>query len=549
MLASLIINNVVLIDRLAIQFERGLCALTGETGAGKSILLDSLGLCLGARSESGLVRKDSDHALVAAEFDVPSTHPVFAFLRQHELNLESPLILRRSIQADGKSRAFLNDHPVSVSFLRSIGEMLVEIHGQFETQTLLNPKTHGDILDEYAGVQDLRVKVGQAWLGWQEARDSLQKRQEEIEKARAEEDYLSNALAQLEDLDPKQGEEEKLTSLRHRLMKREQTIENLVLIKNGLEQVQSTIGSLWRSMDKIRTGYDSLSTALGRLDAESQESSAQVETALIELQESDETLSDIDDRLFALKAQARKHACSIDELPQKREEISVLLKNIYGGTASLKELEDNVSKAKENYIELAKELSSQRKRAANKLDSLVLKELIPLKLENARFETSIEIISENEWAKNGIDRIQFLVATNKGANLGPLNKIASGGELARFMLALKVVLAELGAAQTLIFDEVDSGIGGATADAVGERLSRLSQKRQILVVTHSPQVAARARHHWIVQKTGKTNPTTKVLPLSSLTQRQEEIARMLAGAEITKEARSAASKLLEKSAA
>jgi len=549
MLASLIINNVVLIDRLTIQFERGLCALTGETGAGKSILLDSLGLCLGARSESGLVRKDSDQALVAAEFDVPPNHPVFGFLRQHEFNLESPLILRRSIQADGKSRAFLNDHPISITFLRQVGEMLVEIHGQFDTQTLLNPKTHGDLLDEYAGARDMRKSVEQAWVIWLEAQALLQKRQEEIARAQAEEDYLSNALMQLEELDPKQGEEEKLTSLRQRLMKREQTLENLAVIKDGIEQIQTTMGSLWRSVDKIRVTHDPLSSALARLDAESQECLALVESDLVELQESNESLSEIDDRLFALKAQARKHACSIDDLAQKKDEISQLLKNIHDGGTSLKALEEEVKKAKVRYIENAKELSSLRRTAAEKLDRLVLKELTPLKLEKARFETSIDSLVEAEWTKNGMDRIQFLVATNAGAKAGPLNKIASGGELARFMLALKVVLAELGAAQTLIFDEVDSGIGGATADAVGERLSRLSQKRQILVVTHSPQVAARAAHHWIVQKTGKTNPTTRVTPLSTSSQREEEIARMLAGAEITREARAAASKLLEKSAA
>lgn len=549
MLASLMINNVVLIDRLAIQFEAGLCALTGETGAGKSILLDSLGLALGARSESGLVRKDAEQAVVAAEFDVELDHPVFDILRHQGMDAESPLILRRSVNADGKSRAFINDHPVSVSLLKQVGEMLVEIHGQFDTQTLLNPRVHRGLLDEYAGTMRDVMNLEDLWQDWAKARETLSIRKEEMERARAEEQYLRAALEQLEELDPQEGEEEKLSGLRMRLMKREQNLENLSAASQGADEAQSVMNSVWRAAEKLGADGEKITAALDRANAELQEAAAQISALSAELEESEYSLGEIDDRLFALKAQARKHACRVDELPAKREELSGLLDAISHQEDTIAALEKNVKAARDSYVVKAKGISKERKSSAEKLDKLVAKELIPLKLEKARFETSVEEMGESEWGPHGMDRVQFLVATNPGSAAGALNKIASGGELARFMLALKVVLAEVGVAGTLVFDEVDSGIGGATADAVGERLSRLSQKRQILVVTHSPQVAARGAHHWIVAKTGRSNPTTKVIPLADNEAREEEIARMLAGAEITKEARAAASKLLEKRAA
>jgi DNA repair protein RecN (Recombination protein N) len=547
MLASLMINNVVLIDRLSIHFEPGLCALTGETGAGKSILLDSLGLALGARSESGLVRKEADQAVVAAEFDIPDNHRVFMLLTEQGIEIENPVILRRSVNADGKSRAFINDHPISVSLLKQIGEMLVEIHGQFDTQTLLNPRVHRGILDEYANVDTQTLR--QVWDDWKNAQDILIQRKADMERARAEEDYLRSALEQLDELSPKDGEEEKLTVLRARLMKREQILENLSNADTGVEEAQNVLNTVWRALEKTGQGSEELLAGLERVASELQEVSAGVQTMSAELSESEYSLTEIDDRLFSLKAQARKHACSVDELPLKHEEIANLLKSIGHQEDTLSALEKDVAAKRAHYISHADKISTKRKDSAQKLDKLVAKELIPLKLEKARFETQVTALSEAEWGPLGKDGIQFMVATNPGSQAGALNKIASGGELARFMLALKVVLAEVGVANTLVFDEVDSGIGGATADAVGERLARLSDGRQILVVTHSPQVAARAAHHWIVAKTGKTNPTTKVIALQDDAARREEIARMLAGAEITQEARAAASKLLEKSAA
>lgn len=546
MLAGLTIKNVVLIDQLSIQFEKGLCALTGETGAGKSILLDSLGLALGARSESGLVRKGEETANVSAEFDLPAKHPVFEFLKEQGLDAESPLVLRRSVSQDGKSRAFINDHPVSVSLLKQAGERIVEIHGQFDTQTLLNPRVHRGMLDEYAGAKP--QELASAWHGWKEAEQELAKKKADMERARSEEAYFRAALEQLDELAPKQGEEESLTLLRSRLMKREQNIESYSNAYKGSEQAISNLNTVWKALEKAGEGGSDVAKALDRAMAELQEVSNGVEAMVASLENSEYSLSDIDDRLFALKAQARKHACTIDDLPQKRDEMAALLRGIENQSDTLADLQKAAEKNRKEYISKANDLSAKRKKAAAQLDKLVGKELAPLKLEKARFETSVEALAENEWGPEGMDKVQFLVATNPGSSAGPLNKIASGGEMARFMLALKVVLAEVGTAETLVFDEVDSGIGGATADAVGERLARLAKQRQILVVTHSPQVAAKSSYHAIVVKTGKTNPTTKILPLSNSNERTEEIARMLSGAEITKEARAQAAKLLEKAA-
>ena len=549
MLASLTISNVILIEKLSIEFEAGLCALTGETGAGKSILLDSLGLALGNRSESGIVRKGADQAAVTAEFILKDKHPVFSFLKEQGIEGQSPLILRRMVNNDGRSRAFINDQPVSVSLLKQTGEFLVEIHGQFETQSLLNPRIHRDLLDEYAVTAKDRDDLRGAWEAWQEKAEIYQMEKTRLEKARGDEAYLRSALEALDELAPEAGEEDKLTSLRSRLMRREQNLGHLNAAFSGIEEVQGILNSVWRALEK--TG-DEAAAALGSLDragAELQETLAGVEDLSAALEESEYSLSEIDDRLFALKGQARKHGCTIDTLPEKRNELAGLLNGLAHQEDTLSALEQDVRKRREIYIEKAKAVSAVRKKAAARLDGLVAKELVPLKLEKARFETVVEDAGEEAWGPAGFDRVQFLVATNPGAAAGPLNKIASGGEMARFMLSLKVVLAEVGVAGTLVFDEVDSGIGGATADAVGERLAKLAAKRQILVVTHSPQVAARAGHHWIVAKGGKETVTTNVIALQKDSQRQEEIARMLSGAEITAEARAAAGKLLEHKAA
>jgi DNA repair protein RecN (Recombination protein N) len=543
MLTSLSIRNVVLIESLVIEFRSGLCALTGETGAGKSILLDALGLALGGRSDSGFVRKGSDKAIVTAEFSLPEGHPAIKLIREQELETDNTLVLRRVINSDGRSRAFINDQPVSVGLIRSVGGTLAEIHGQFETQGLLNSSSHLPLLDDYAGIEHDLPRLRD---NWQSAKSELEKARLDAEKARADEEYLRQALEDLDELSPQTGEEEQLNSLRNRLMRREQIIAGLNEAHSFLSQAESQVASAARSLERTGDEAASVNSLTESAAIEIAEAIAGIEALSTDIEESEHDLQSIDDRLFALKAQARKHDCAIDDLPEKREEIGSKLNLIERTDDVIAELERKVEQARSDYLAEAEEVSKERRKAAEKLDKLVGAELPPLKLDKARFVTRIEQKEESEWGPQGLDRVRFLVSTNPGADPGPLDKIASGGEMARFMLALKVIMAETGTAQTLIFDEVDSGIGGSTADAVGERLSRLAASKQILVVTHSPQVAARASHHWIVLK-GVDDQQTAVsaMHLEENPHRREEIARMLAGAEITEEARAAAERLLE----
>lgn len=552
MLTQLRIQNVVLIDRLDIDFRAGFCALTGETGAGKSILLDSLGLALGVRAESRLVRKGADQAQVSAVFETDKDHPACNILHDSNIEIEKgePLILRRVLKADGGSRAFINDQPVSIALLKQAGETLVEIHGQFETQGLLDPATHRGMLDDYAGLDG--DKIAGLWNGWRQAEEKLEEERAAIEAARAEEDYLRTSLEDLDALGPEQGEEDKLASLRERLMHREQVSEALSGAYAALTDesgAENALGIAARCLDRLggRGGEEAakIVETLDRAGAEIQEALALIQRLSADLEESDYSLEQVDERLHELRAQARKHGCAVDDLPEKRDELAARLNQIERQDDVLAALMKETDQARGNYIAAAKTAGAQRRKAASKLDALVAKELGPLKLEKARFVTQVEELPEERWGAHGMDSVRFLVATNPGSEPGPLNKIASGGEMARFMLALKVVMATVGAAGTLVFDEVDSGIGGATASAVGERLARLAKDKQILVVTHSPQVAGRALHHWIVLKDGGDAVKTTVVPLAEVHERREEIARMLSGAEVSSEARAAADKLLE----
>lgn len=549
MLLSLSIQNVVLIEALSVEFSGGLCTLTGETGAGKSILLDSLGLALGMRADTGLVRKGAPQAQVSAEFSVQSDHPAFDVLREASMTLggsETALILRRSISAEGRSRAFINDQPVSVSLLREVGEALVEIHGQFETQGLLSPASHLRILDEYA--QD-GESLPRLFAVWTERKDTCARLREDVVRARTEEAYLRQALEDLDALGPEEGEEETLSGLRERLMHREQVLEALNtayhILSGEHDPVRGAWSALERIADKAGEGLDIALGALERASVEMQEALAAIQSFSNDLEESEYNLETIDERLHALRAQARKHGCTVEELRSVREGLAVRLNRIEHGDEILEAAVKAEAEARKAYEAEAQRVSIVRREAAQALDKRVAEELPPLKLGKARFETHVETLSEEEWGPHGLDRVRFLVATNPGAEAGPLHKIASGGEMARFMLALKVVMAETGSAGVLVFDEVDSGIGGATADAVGERLARLAASKQVLVVTHSPQVAARAAHHYIVHKDGDAELRTGVRALSSRQERCEEIARMLSGADITAEARAAAGKLLE----
>ncbi len=552
MLTTLRIENVVLIETLEIDFRKGLCALTGETGAGKSILLDSLGLAIGARADSGLVRKGTDKAQVSATFEVSQKHPAFAVLEEAGITIEQgeDIILRRSLTSDGRSKAFINDQSVSAGLMRTVGDMLIEIHGQFDTQGLLNPSTHREMLDEYANIPLVPLS---AWNAWQEAISAAEALKERTSASKTEEAYLREALEDLDKLEPQAGEEQELAGLRERLMSREQVLEGLNHAYHALNGEQDPVRSAWGTLERIsdKMGAEGapIIDALERASSEIQDAVASIQSLSADLTESEHDLQSIDDRLFGLRAQARKHNCEVDELPQIREQLAQQLNEIEHADDALADAVKKVEQAKTAYETEAKAIHDQRKSAAMKLDGLVAQELPPLKLEKARFETHIDILDEQEWGPHGMDRVRFLVATNPGAEAGPLNKIASGGEMSRFMLALKVVMAEVGAADTLIFDEVDAGIGGGTADAVGERLGRLAADKQILVVTHAPQVAARAGHHWIVKKDGDEDVRTSIEPLEDAQKRREEIARMLAGATITEEARAAANKLLEVSVA
>lgn len=546
MLVSLRIQNVVLIDQVTIEFEAGLCALTGETGAGKSILLDSLGLVLGARAESGLVRRGAEQASVIAEFDVPPKHISQKILKKADLEWSQNLIVRRTLSADGRSRAFINDQPVSIGLLKEVGDSLVEIHGQFDTQGLLNPASHRGMLDEYAGIGDALERLWDIWRAQDAECGALKKA---VKMSKAEQEYLRSALDDLEALSPQAGEEEMLAALRERLMHRESVLEALSGAYHVLNGENDPVRTAWAVVDRVASKLGpkggEIVGALERATIEIQEAMSAMQALSSDLEESEHDLVSIDDRLFGLRAQARKHGCSVEELPAKIEVLAAQLGAIENADSALAAAEKKVLVARADYAAQAEKISAQRIKMAAKLDQLVAKELPPLKLDKARFVTSVEALDEKDWGPQGRDRVRFLVATNPGAEPGPLAKIASGGEMSRFMLALKVVMAEVGSAGSLIFDEVDAGIGGAVADAVGERLARLARERQVLVVTHAPQVAARAAHHYVVHKNGAKEVTTTVVSLGSRKDRCEEIARMLAGAVVTNEARAAAEKLLE----
>ena len=550
MLRTLHIRNVVLVDQLTVEFSTGFCALTGETGAGKSILLDSLGLALGGRSDSGLVRKGTDQAQVSAEFDCPTDHPLHALLAEQGFESGEMIVLRRIVGADGRSRAFINDQPASIGLLKQVGDMLVEIHGQFETQRLLDPRTHRALLDDYAGVDARRI--GKLWDEWREAGQALATARATLEKAKADEEYLRHAVKELDDLAPEAGEEEQLLIKREGLKNKGQVLEGLqetweaIGGDTGAEMmVGKAMRTLSRVMEKVPADMSAALAALDRAGDELQTAVADVQSVISQMENGDMSMEVIEDRLYALRGMARKHHCRPDELAALADKMRDELNMIDKQDDQLAALGQKVIEARKAYESEAKTISKKRKDTATKLDKLVAIELPPLKLDKARFETRVETQEEQGWGPHGMDNVQFLVATNPGSNPGALNKIASGGEMSRFMLALKVIMAEVGVAQTLVFDEVDSGIGGGTAAAVGERLARLADSRQILVVTHSPQVAARANAHFIVMKSGQKDVKTTVLPLQAMNDRCEEIARMISGAEITAEARAAASKLLE----
>jgi DNA repair protein RecN (Recombination protein N) len=552
MLATLSIRDVVLIDRLDLSFQSGLAVLTGETGAGKSILLDSLGLALGARAESGLVRRGANQLSVTAEFDIGGDHPARALLSEHGIaNDGDPILLRRIVNTDGRSRASINDQPASVGLLRKVGDLLVEVHGQFESHGLLDPDTHRGVLDAFAGLDAPVAAVRAAWRDWRAAVKRRSEAEAQLAKARSDEDLLRHALDELAVLDAKPGEEEQLAERRAVMQHGEKLLEAMNAAQaalgagGGVEKaLQAALRALERVADKAEGRLDGVVAALDRAAVEAGEAVGLLERASDEVDLDPRHLEQVEERLFALRAAARKHGVAVDELDGLRRKLAEQLAALDAGGDHLSKLAEAERSARAGYVQAARALSGQRAAAAARLDQAVAAELPPLKLDRARFVTRVAPRDEAGWDENGLDGVAFEVATNPGATPGPLGKIVSGGELSRLMLALKVVLARVSPVPTIVFDEVDSGIGGAVAAAVGERLARLAGDLQILVVTHSPQVAAKGDHHWRVAKhdAGDT-VVTRVEPLAAEA-RREEIARMLAGETVTEQARAAAASLM-----
>ncbi|MDP5277698.1 DNA repair protein RecN [Sphingomonas sp. DG1-23] len=551
MLTALSIRDVVLIETLDLEFGEGLGVLTGETGAGKSILLDALGLALGARGESGLVRQGSGQAVVTASFEAPERDGAIAnLMAQNGLDLEpgEPLLVRRIVKSDGGSRAFVNDQPASAGLLRELAPHLVEIHGQHDDRGLLNPRGHRSLLDSFGRLDAGPVAV--AHRIWRDAENALAVARAEQDVAERDREWLGHAVTELRALAPEPGEEERLAIRRATMQRGEKVageLQSVAQLLEGSEGGLSQLRQAARILERIADSHDALAEALAAIDRainEGAEAQDRIDAAAEALAFDPGALEADESRLFELRGLARKHRVQPDDLPALLEELAARLDRVESGGAGIARLELATAEAHRVYREAARTLSEARSLAATRLDVAVETELKPLKLDAARFRTIVEPLDENAWSPAGMDRVEFAVSTNPGAPFAPLIKIASGGELSRFILALKVALAEEGGAGTLIFDEIDRGVGGAVASAIGDRLARLASTAQVLVVTHSPQVAARGAQHLLIAKSHDGVVTrTGVTPLDA-GQRREEIARMLSGAEITPEARAQAERLL-----
>ena len=553
MLSRLSIRDIVLIDRLDIDFASGLSVLTGETGAGKSIVLDAFALALGARGDAALVRAGAPQGQVVAAFDVEADHPARAVLKADDLDQEGELILRRVQLADGRTRAFINDQPVSVQVLREVGARLVEIHGQHDERALVDAATHRALLDAFAGLSPRVVELRMLWDGWREAEAAEKAERERLARALGDADYIRHAVEELNALAPKPGDEQALADRRAMLMRAEKIAGDLREAHEAVAGSASPVPILSAALRKLERRaaeagdivggpVKALDNALNALE----EARSGLEAALGLADFDPQELERIEERLFALRAAGRKYSAPVDELPAVAARFAVELEAIDRGEERLKALAAATAQAESAYRAAAEALSAARKKGAARLDAAVDKELKPLRLERAEFVTEIESDMAAPGPE-GLDRVEFWVRTNPGAKPGPMMKVASGGELARFLLALKVVLAERGSAPTLVFDEVDTSVGGAVSDAIGARLARLGEGVQVLSVTHAPQVAARALQHFLVEKApvdkGK-RVVTRVRALDAK-ERREEIARMLAGAEVTEEARKAAERLMK----
>ena len=553
MLTSLSIRNIVLIEALDLAFSGGLGVLTGETGAGKSILLDSLGLVLGDRAEAGLVRAGEDQASVTATFEfdrLPEALRAMFCEADIEIETGEPVIVKRRVKADGGSKAFVNDQPVGVALLREMARSLVELHGQHDDRGLVHARGHRALLDRFS--RSGATGVAAAWETWRQTESELNAARARLAADVSEQDLLLAYLAELNALEPIVGEEEDLAEQRAAMQKGERLSGDLAVLQHlwaGSDSALASMRSAARRLDRIAHEHPLLADALESLDRaviEAGEAEDKLALAADALTHDPVMLDRIETRLFELRAAARKHSCAADHLPAKMQQMRSALDAIEGGEAQLAGLERAAHSASLEYQAQAEALSVERAEAARRLDAAVAAELAPLKLDAARFRTAVVRLPDDRWGPQGVDAVEFLISTNPGADFAPLTKIASGGELSRFILALKVALAEEGGAATVIFDEIDRGVGGAVASAIGERLARLARGGQLLAVTHSPQVAARGTAHYLIAKSSEGAVTRTSVALLDAIGRQEEIARMLSGAEITPEARAQADRLLER---
>lgn len=558
MLVSLSIRDVVLIERLELGFGPGLTVLTGETGAGKSILLDSLGLALGARADAGLVRAGAAQASVTARFVLPAGHAAFGLIEELGLPAEEDVVLRRAVDRGGRSRAWVNDAPVGAQALRQLGGLLVEVQGQHDQMGLADPAGHVRLLDAYGTPPELRAGLAARHRAWRAAEEALEAARRAIAAARREEEFLRHATGELEALAPEPDEEQRLAEARSQLQqgeKRAEAIEAALAELTPRERRSHGPGNALRAAARVLQrlqppsggGDNPAAPALAALER-AEEALADAETLLSRLahdQQADpRALEQTEERLFALRAAARKHGVAVHELPALLADLRARLAALDSGEAHIVGLTRDLAAKRAAYVEAAEAVSAARQAAASRLEAAVAAELPPLRLGRAQFFAEVARLPEAEWGAQGADSVRFLIATNPGQAPGPLGKIASGGELSRLMLALKVVLSAGSAVPTLVFDEVDSGIGGATAAAVGERLARVADALQVLVVTHSPQVAARGAAHLVVAKSVAEGQTQTHVRMLDMDARQEEIARMLAGETVTEAARAAAGSLL-----
>ncbi len=553
MLKSLSIRNVVLIDKLDLDFQSGFSVLSGETGAGKSILLDSVGLLLGRRAETGMIRNGCDKLTVVGTFEVEhKSNDLRQICESYDLDFDAEIVIKRTLDVDGKSKIFFNGEPITLKFLKEISGYLAEIHGQFDNQGLLNPATHRAVLDSYGGYDADLALLKETYDDYKTIKTSYENALRQYEEAQRDEENLRHWVDELVKLAPQENEIIELEDKRRQMMNAEKILENLGAaekalnntsqsVRESLRQAQAAVARVNNMLnDKFSGLFEVLDTALINVE----EAEEEITAASNEVSLNQNDLDNVEERLFKLKSVARKHQITPEDLPRLLQEMSEKLAHLEQGEGDLQKLQKAQKEAWNKYEAVAQKVSQARKATALMLDGKIMVELPDLKMEKARFMTQITPKASENWNENGIDDVCFMVTTNPGQPFGALNKIASGGELARFMLAIKVNLAQTSQVETMIFDEVDTGIGGATAQAVGEKLAKLGQNVQVLVVTHSPQVAAQSQHHFKVEKSTIDNVTTTTLRKLDEKEKREEIARMLSGEQITDEARAAAKVLI-----